>query len=105
MARGKRDKGKRFIKLKEKESGKKDGEDKSVRRSGRKRKIVDYDEVINDKSVENEEPTNERPTFFGQYIKHKWTDVDDEGNEKDEWYTGWVISVLDDDEYSSQCEF
>ena len=34
-----------------------------------------------------------------------WTDVDDEGNEKYEWYAGQVVGILDGDEYSSECEF
>ena len=46
-----------------------------------------------------------RPTFFGQYIKHKWTGVDDERNGKDELYTGRAIGILDDDEHSFECEF
>ena len=105
ISRGKKRQGKKMHKAERKKSQKKDGEDKSVRRSDRKRKIVDYNEVVNDKSEENQKPTNERPTCFGQYIKHKWKDVDDERNQKDEWHTGWVIGFLDNDEYSSESEF
>lgn len=44
--------------------------------------------------------TKKIPQFFGKTIRHKF---EEEG--KDVWYKGVVVSVLDDDEYATECEF
>ncbi|XP_065666851.1 uncharacterized protein LOC136087582 [Hydra vulgaris] len=41
------------------------------------------------------------PKFLGKRVKHKM--VDDDG--KDLWYSGLVVSVLDDNEFDEDCEF
>ena len=40
------------------------------------------------------------PQFFGKKIRHKY---EDDG--KDVWFKGVVVSCLDDNEYSTDCEF
>jgi len=41
------------------------------------------------------------PKFLGKKIRHKM--VDDDG--KAVWYSGTVVSVLDDNEFNEECEF
>ena len=52
--------------------------------------------------ITEEQPSQEVkcPTFFGKRIRHKWN-LDG----KDEWFHGLVVGVLDEDEYSTDCEF
>ena len=113
-----RGKGQQKGQAKKRGKGKKESEKRQdeelVRRSGRKRKLVDYtkmsgDDHDTDNATDNVDDSTEgssgRPTCFGEYIRHKSTVSDDSGNDKDVWYTGCVVGVLDDDEYASDCEF
>ena len=91
MKRG-RGKGQQKGQAKKRGKGKKESEKRQdeelVRRSGRKRKLVDYtkmsgDDHDTDNATDNVDDSTEgssgRSTFFGEYIGHKWTVSDDSG--------------------------
>lgn len=58
-------------------------------------------QIMSKNEMKRKEKYIERPELFGKQIRHKWTMSDG----KDEWYSGKVVRVLDDDEFSSDCEF
>lgn len=54
-------------------------------------------QIMSKNEMKRKEKYIERPELFGKQIRHKWTMSDG----KDEWYSGKVVRVLDDDEFSS----